>query len=126
LLVAGLNRPARRDDGEGMRGLALIFVCLLTSGCFVFEELDKGMAIMEAHTPKATKEKQEAEAKAKLAEGEKPPTYAEKVGGWFENAKSLAPREHTSSGDPMVNCNAQGRTFFTKRSDCLARGGRPG
>ena len=107
-----------------MRAVLLLIVPLLGSGCFVFEEIDKGMEIMEAHTP--TKNKQKREEEEKLAQGEKPLTYSQKVGGWFENAKSLAPREHTSSGDPMVSCAAQGRSFFTKRSDCLARGGRPG
>jgi hypothetical protein len=101
----------------------LMLIPWLTSGCFVFEELDKGMEIMEAHTPKKQKEE---EAAAKLAEGEKPPTYAQSVGNWFQNAKSLAPREQTASDDPMVPCTAQGRTLFTRRSDCLARGGRPG
>jgi hypothetical protein len=109
-----------------MRWLPVLFLIpLLTSGCFVFEELDKGMEIMDAHTPKKVKEQEEAEA-AKLANGEKPPTYAQSVGSWFQNAKSLAPREQTASDDPMVKCTAQGRMLFTKRSDCLARGGSPG
>jgi hypothetical protein len=107
-----------------MRWILLSLVALLSSGCFVFEEIDKGMEIMEAHTPAVNKQKK-AEAE-QLANGEKPPTYAEKMGSWFENAKSLAPREHTSSADPMVKCTAQGRMLFTKRSDCLARGGSPG
>ena len=101
--------------------MILSLVALLSSGCFVFEEIDKGMEIMEAHTP-ASKRKQAEEAQ--VPEGEKPPTYAEKVGSWFENAKSLSP--HESSGEPLISCRAGGRTLFTKRADCLARGGRPG
>jgi hypothetical protein len=101
---------------------ALFLIPLLTSGCFVFEELDKGMEIMEAHTPKKNQKQEEEQ----LAEGEKRPTYAQSVGNWFQNAKSLAPREQTATDDPMVKCTAQGRTLFTKRSDCLARGGRSG
>jgi hypothetical protein len=106
-----------------MRVLLLVLCGLLVSGCFVFEEIDKGMEIMEAHTPAANKKKQEQDALAES--GEKPPTYAEKVGGWFENAKSLAPGDSTSA-DPLIACRTGGRTLFTKRADCLARGGQPG
>ncbi len=107
-----------------MRLILLSLVTLLASGCFVFEEIDNAMEIIDAHTSLENKKKQEE--KAKLDDGEKLPTYAETVGGWFENAKSLLPREHTSSGDPIVRCTVQGRTLFTKRGDCIARGGSPG
>jgi hypothetical protein len=106
-----------------MRVVLLVLLAGLISGCFVFEEIDKGMEIMEAHTPAANKKKQEEAAPG--ADGEKPPTYAEKVGGWFENARSIAPGE-SHSGEPLVSCRTGGKTLFTKRADCLARGGQPG
>ena len=34
------------------RLLATLVIALATPGCFVFEELDKGAAIMDAHSPK--------------------------------------------------------------------------
>ena len=74
-------------------------------------------------TPAANKKKQEEAAPG--ADGETPPTYAEKVGGWFENARSIAPGE-SHSGEPLVSCRTGGKTLFTKRADCLARGGQPG
>lgn len=106
-----------------MRALVLLLCAGLASGCFAFEEIDKGMEIMEAHTPAANRKKQEEAAQG--ADGEKLPTYAEKVGTWFESAKSLAPGGRTSS-DPLIACRTQGKTLFTKRADCLARGGQPG
>ena len=103
-----------------MRLALLLLVSALCSGCFVFDELDAGMEIMEAHTP--ADKKKPAAAKAGEEEGEKPPTYNESVAGWFENAKTLGPRE--SGGDnPMVQCKIGGSTRFTKRTDCLTQGG---
>ncbi len=104
-----------------MRLPLLLLLATLCSGCFVFEELDAGMDIMEAHTP-ADKKKPAAAAAAAGEEAEKPPTYNESVAGWFENAQSLGPRK--DEGDnPMVQCKLGGSTRFTKRVDCLTQGG---
>ena len=110
-----------------VRGFVLASVLLFASGCFVFEELDKGMEIMEAHTPAVNKQKKkEEEEAARLAEeGEKPPTYQQAVSSWFESAKTLSrPPGDESDEDPMVSCRYDGKTLFTRRSACLARGGR--
>ena len=40
---------------------AMLLPLAFGSGCFVFEEIDSGMAIMEAHTPAANKKKQAEE-----------------------------------------------------------------
>ena len=104
--------------------LALAPILLFGSGCFVFDEIDKGMKIMEAHSPNRNKKKQEEEAK----DSEKSPTYRETVHAWWKDAKtlSISPGDRKASDDPMVLCNHRGKTVFTKKSDCIARGGQPG
>lgn len=100
---------------------------MVLSGCFVFEEIDAGMEIMDAHTPSENKEKRE-QAKAQAQDGEKPATYQESVESWWKDAKSLSssPDERAASDDPVVPCNHAGKQVYTRRSDCIARGGQPG
>ena len=43
---------------------------------------------------------------------------------WWDGARSIGPRpDDKPDADPMVSCRLGGATRFTKRSDCLARGG---
>lgn len=114
---------------RGPRALALLLPLLAAiplSGCFVLEEIDAGMEIMEAHTP-TDRKKQKEQEQARASQGEKPPTYQEAVEGWWKDAKSLsrAPGD-AEADDPMVPCSHAGRQVFTRRSDCIARGGEPG
>ena len=98
-----------------LRLLALAAVLALGSGCFVFDELDK--------------KKPQASGGGGAEEGapEAPPTYQQAVSSWFEGARTLSksPGE-AEDADPMVSCRHGGRTFFARRSDCLARGGEAG
>lgn len=109
-----------------LRTLALVVPLLFGSGCFVFDEIDAGMEIMDAHSPKANKNKQKAAAPQ--ADGEKPPTYQQMVHSWWKDAKtiSVSPVDREESDDPMIACSHAGKTVFTKHSDCVARGGDPG
>ena len=116
-----------------MRVLLTTFLTLvgfLGSGCFVFDEIDSGMEIMEAHTPAANKKKKEEAAAQTTKDGEAPPTYSQVTQDWWKDASSLskAPEEEGDAPDPnaMVSCQHGGKTFFARRSDCLARGGRAG
>jgi len=103
--------------------VALTAVFLLT-GCFVWEELEKGEAILDAHSPNRNKRMKEKEAAAKAAETENAPTAAERAAEWWDSARSIGPRpDDKPDADPMVSCRLGGATRFTKRSDCLARGG---
>ena len=103
-----------------MRSACLMLVALLSSGCFVLDEIDAGMEIMEAHTPADKKKPKQAESDGE--EPEKPPTYNESVAGWFENATTLGPR--SEGGDnPVVKCKLGGAVRFTKRTDCRSQGG---
>ena len=107
----------------------LISVALLGSGCFVLDELEAGEAILDAHTPAdKKKEREQAAAKKAGSQGaEAPPSYQESVSGWFENARTLSTGPGGDEGeDPVVSCRHGGQSLFTRRSDCLARGGEPG
>ena len=109
-----------------MRHLALaIAAVFLLSGCFVLEELEKGEAIIDAHSPNRKKRLKEEEEALAAAEAEKQPTASQKMAEWWDDAQSLGPRsDDTAAADPMVNCQLAGGTRFTRRSDCLVRGGR--
>lgn len=113
---------------RGLLTLALVLPLVFAPGCFVFDELDKGEAIMDAHRPAAKKKKEEVEA---AKSGEAPPTYSQVTQNWWKDATSLskAPEQgDDEAGDPnaTVTCKHEGKTFFTRRSDCLARGGSAG
>lgn len=111
-----------------LRLAALAAVLVLGSGCFVFDELDAGMEIMEAHTPVDKKKPQSGDAGAAGGDAaEPPPTYQQAVSSWFEGARTLskAPGEGEAE-DPVVTCRHGGRSFFARQSDCLARGGEAG
>lgn len=106
-----------------MRLVLVILVALLCSGCFVMDELDAGMEIMDAHTPADKKKAKAAETAEAGEEPEKPPTYDEAVTGWFQNAQTLGPRKE-GGDNPMVKCEIGGSVRFTKRVDCRSQGGR--
>jgi len=109
-----------------LRFAALAFALAFGTGCFVLDELDAGMEIMESHTP-ADKKKPKTENAKAGPEAEKPPTYQQAVSSWFGNAKTLSKSPGEDEGDdPVVSCRHAGKTLFTKRSACLARGGEAG
>lgn len=113
-----------------MRGLStVLLVCLsfLGTGCFVFEEIDKGMAIMEHNSPQkkpaaeSGDTKNEAGGKLSLAALRK--TSVELFNDLsirVEEALKKAPDPE----DVVVNCVIEGRTEFTRKFDCQSRGGR--
>ena len=98
-----------------MRALAVLLVSLLCCGCFAFEEIDKGYEIMESHSPKK-KQAEEPEQTAKAAA--RPDPRAQ----WWRTATTLEPRS-ADGDDPLVSCRLGGGTRFTRRSDCISRGG---
>jgi hypothetical protein len=105
--------------------LSLTLALAFLPGCFALEELEAGRAIMEAHTPAAEKRKR---AEAEEAKREKPQSYQELVGSWWKDANTLnvSPEQRLAADDPLVPCTHGGKTVYTKRSDCVARGGRAG
>ena len=114
-----------------MRVLVLAIAASFLSGCFVLDELDQGEAIMDAHRPAAVKEAEKAKEREKAranAKGSRrggaaapPPSHE-----WWAKARTLS-RSSQDAGDPdrMVRCTTGRSSSFTRRSDCLARGGTP-
>jgi len=97
-----------------IRRWALLVICVLLSGCFVFDELDNGKKIMEQNAP------------AKPAAAPAQPAAAHQGGsGWWANAKSLSDTPAEPSKDPAVACTVRGSTRFMRKSDCLSQGGQP-
>jgi hypothetical protein len=109
-----------------MHRLAIaIAAVFLLSGCFVLDELEKGEAIIDAHSPNRKKRMKEEEEALAKTEAEKQPSASQQMAKWWDNARSIGPRpDDKPDADPMVSCTIAGGVRFTRRSDCLAGGGR--
>ena len=105
-----------------LRLLALALVAQLASGCFVFDELDKGNQILDASSPTRNEAAKKAAA-AKAAEA-KPADPKEKKKNWWETARSLSSADKAPSNDPHVRCRIEGKERFMLQSDCLTQGGK--
>jgi hypothetical protein len=100
------------------RGFVLLLICLFTSGCFVFDEIDKGNKILDKNFSK----KAEAKPAPPAAAANAPKTGS----GWWASAKSLTgPVSDEGGNDPAVSCQVGGSTRFMRKSDCLSQGGKP-
>jgi len=108
-----------------MKRLAVyIAAVFLLSGCYVWDELEQSEAMMDAYSPNAKKRKEEEEAARAAAEAENQPSASERAAEWWDGARSLGPRpDDAPSADPMVSCRLGGSVRFTKRSECISRGG---
>ena len=101
-----------------VRAIALLIACVSVSGCFVFDELDKGNKILDDNFSGGKKASAKPEEK----------TAAPKAGaGWWANAKSLSgpPTDDGNGKNPVVACLVGKATKFMRRDDCLSQGGRP-
>ena len=126
-----LNRSAFYAEKLGMRGLhtvLLMGVCLLGTGCFVIDEIDKGTAMMDYHSSAPKQATAEAGAARKGGAGgltlaglrERGADAFSDLSGRVEQALKKAP-------DPeniVVSCRIEGRPEFARKFDCQSRGGR--
>jgi len=111
------------------RILACLLVLWLGSGCFVFDELERGEEILDKH---ASRERREAEARKKQAaeaeaEGGSEPSLVADLGGrvrtwWDERNEPKAPEQDPDN--VVVRCELRGQARFTRKFDCLSQGGR--
>jgi hypothetical protein len=104
-----------------MKRLAvLLLACVLGSGCFVFDEIDEGKAML-----KSPKDKSDAKVAAAKAKAGAPAAKGGK--DWWASAKSIEAPADAEPGDPNtpVSCQLHGSTRFMRRGDCLSQGGRP-
>lgn len=113
------------------RVIAIAGAALWLSGCFVFEELDKGDAIIEQHSAGLRKKRKEAEAAAaaaaeaderRTASSPQGPDIRARLAEWWRNALE-DDREEAAPDDAIVRCELHGSLIFTRESDCQARGG---
>ena len=105
------------------RLLLIALIACLTQGCFVWEELEKGEAIMDAHRPRNLDDANEPAAVAPLEE--EPGLVAslsQKLQAWWTSVRQPSAPERDPN-DVTVRCEINGRMHFTRKSDCNLRGG---
>ena len=133
-----LNRAGAGADSPLMRLrlrlVALALVAQLASGCFVFDEIDKGNKELDAHSPTRNKAAKEKEAKATAAAAAAQPGAKGKDGKpldpkersrlWWQSAHSLSTAEKEPTDNPHVRCKISGKERFMLQSDCASQGGK--
>jgi len=112
------------------RLLATALLASLCQGCFAMEELDKGQALMDQHSGRVAREKAVArESVRRPAPGSQEvdsnrlAAWTDKAEGWWREAWQRKPPERDPN-DIVVRCGLGDGSRFTRKSDCLARGGR--
>ena len=105
--------------------MLLILVGLLCGGCFVIDELDKGTAIMEAHSPRSAKTQAKTGGATSKSDGS-PRSARERLNEYYAKQRAKAPGSAATAdpGDEVGRCVIRGTTHYTRRSDCRLRGGR--
>jgi hypothetical protein len=124
-----LNRRRKRADPTPMRHLRLRLLALaltaqLASGCFVFDEIDKGEKLMEENSG-ALQQKAKEEAAAKAGPKKGQPAEGEKKKSWWETARTISAADKPETDDPHIRCRIEGKERFMVQSDCVSQGGRP-
>gem|GEM_PF-3456642 len=102
---------------------------LACASCGVLEELDKGKAELDKISPSARKEAEEKKAAA--AEAARTGAVAKAAGAargarqaaaqWWKTARSIDSEE---TSEDVVRCLLNGAETYTRKPDCLMRGGR--
>lgn len=104
--------------------LAIASLVLLSSGCFVFEEIDNGLETMRKHSPepKASPAKVVADDSGLsfAALRERGKNALGELSGRVEEAMQKEP----DPDNAVVKCEIEGRVDFTRKFDCQSRGGR--
>jgi len=108
--------------------LVVALLASLCQGCFVFDELDKGQQIMDQHSPrareKAAKREEAAAAPRSARAGAKQEEGTlEGLKKWWKKKREPAPPKRDPD-DGVVRCQIGKTTHFTRKSDCMLRGGR--
>ncbi len=112
------------------RLIATALLVWLCQGCFAFEELEKGEALMDQYAgrdaseePAAQKTTGERESGPRGAGSQGLSLWTDKVEGWWHAAWERKSPER-DPGDIVVRCELGDTPRFTRKSDCLTRGGR--
>ena len=96
------------------------------TGCFVFDEINKGMALMDEHSAggsakKAKESEPESDSLGESILAELPEMKARLV-EWWRNALEEEPPA-PDPNDGIVRCVVGSKVSFTRKSDCTIRGG---
>jgi hypothetical protein len=113
---------------------AILLSSLWLSGCFIFEEIRKGDALIEQHSSgwrEKKKSMQQAETEAAKAEAETQtlqtqntgPGVQDKLSDWWRETVEEGPVK-TDSSDKIISCQIGGKFQFLRESDCQLRRGR--
>ena len=115
-----------------MRSLILplllgLTLCGTGTGCFIFDELDKGAAIMDQHSRKGSKKKSSADA-------EKGKEGLTGLAAWKARGKATvdklnetveeATKKELDPDNVIIRCKVEGRVQYTRSFDCQALGGQ--
>jgi len=117
-----------------LRLVAILSSVLWLSGCFIFEEIRQGDALIEQHSVgwRAKKQAtQKAEAEAAKAEAESEslkaqnsgPGVPDKLAEWWHETVEEEP-VNVNRDDKLVSCKIGGKLLFIRKSDCQVRSGR--
>ncbi len=105
-----------------MRAFVAIAAVSLCSGCFVSDELDKGMDLMDRHA-REDRRSENKPAPAEKEPGPKGPSGLDELWGWATKV-SEPTRRPPDPRDAPIRCFVGKRELFSTRSDCESRGGR--
>ena len=116
----------RSADLPGMTrsaAVSLVLALCLCPGCYVFDEIDQGRALMKKHSGQnPTVEREPDPAPAADEEGDGPGLLA-RVQQLVQDYREPDPPQR-SPDDEIVSCDLEDGLTFTHESDCLSRGGR--
>ena len=107
------------------RLLVTILVSGLSLGCFVLDELDAGLEMMDnphfGNAPAKKEVEPQPDRTRPEQESPSPSAVAARLAKWWkEEARTLGSEE---VDEDLVRCTLAGATQFMRRSNCLARGG---
>ena len=102
--------------------VALGLVLCLSTGCFVFDEIDQGRKLMKKHSGQNPNVQREPEPAEEPEEGDEGPGLLARVQNLIQDYREPDAPER-SPDDGIVSCKLDDGLTFTHESDCLSRGG---
>jgi len=110
-----------------LRTIAAALIASLCLGCFITDELDKSMDLMEHPRFGDAPAKEEPAPAARTSKRSlpkvDPSAAAAKAKSWWqEKARTLGSEEIDES---LVRCELRGKSQFMRREECRSRGGVP-
>ncbi|HKJ23530.1 MAG TPA: hypothetical protein VKB65_01815 [Myxococcota bacterium] len=109
-----------------IRIFALVLALLAAGpGCFVVDELDNGMKMMDENSPRKKHGPAAEEAAPETAVARREgPSAQEALAKWWKHARtpSSGPRDPATATE-IVTCRIGGATRFMSKTDCEVQGG---